>query len=445
MNGSAIRELGSNNKICILLSVLIGSGYLSVYLNHFEITALMGWAIVVLCYYILLYYNSLAPVILLICSNKILCGFLIGPSGFSLSSILVNYLPLFIYFTRNFTTANLNKNIIAYKYTFLYFWGVLFCFLINFSVAAPLLVKHVFPYCLILLYLLFIPASKSSISFKVLQNYFRCILFVSIVVFFLPGHVETEGILLTNGYLFGQTTEDTGFALMDALRNVGIFFDPRVTGLFACLYFYVIVKSINRISIFDLLLIVVVVVTSISRGAMMILILLILFYKRMSVKQIIGLSFLILVIVLTITYFYKNIETVNTILMTLDLTSEDNVLSQRSMFKDYSLSYFYSNPIFGAGFGELNAPGISRNISSEVDTDVVTDAYLYAKLGEMGLFGTILFSLSFIEMIKEKRIRISYGLLIGLFLQMLGTDTPNMGFLYFVMIILVCNKTKYAV
>lgn len=433
----------AKGRTYLLLSALVGVGYLSVYLNHFEMTALFGWLFLVLCYIVLIRYNNIAPVLFLICSNKVLCGFLLGPSGFSYVSALVNYIPICFFLVRNISPSLLTSNLNTYKYTFCYLIILAIYFVFNMSVAMPLFIRHVFPYVLIVLSLTVIPTEIIALEVKPIQFFFRAAFLVSFVAFLLPGHIETEGTLLTGGYLFGQETEDTGFALMDAFRNVGIFFDPRVTGLFACVYFFLLVKAYNKVPFFDICLVVAVVLTSISRGAMMILVLLILFYRRFNARQIIILSALACFAVLFVISLGRDNDTIRTVLMTMDLTSDNNVLSQRSFFKDYSLSYFYSHPLLGAGFGELNAPGLHRNITSEYD--VVTDAYLYAKLGEMGILGALLFSLSFVEMIKDKKCWISYGLLVGLFLQMLGTDTPNMGFLYFVMLILVSNKTNYVV
>ena len=66
----------------------------------------------------------------------------------------------------------------------------------------------------------------------------------------------------------------------------------------------------------------------------------------------------------------------------------------------------------------------------------VTDAYLAMSLAEKGIIGFVLFALSLIEIFYSNRNKVSLFFLLGLIINLIGTDIPKQGFYYFVIILI---------
>jgi hypothetical protein len=123
------------------------------------------------------------------------------------------------------------------------------------------------------------------------------------------------------------------------------------------------------------------------------------------------------------------------------LGSDDNALSQRSGFREYSLNIFYDNPM-GTGVGSLKGIGPVRDIAvGGALLHTVGDSFLFSKLGEMGVVGFLLFILSLSEVILRKSMY-SLALLVGILIQLAGTDVADMKQFYFIFLVLISNVKR---
>lgn len=431
------------NRGYLALSVFVGLCHVSIFLGVDIVTRVLCLLVIFGGYFLLFFYNKIYPVIILICSARVLSGFLLGVSGFGITSIIVNYLPLMFYIVRNLKFSHLKFRIKRYKFTILYSLLLLFGFLINYDIAYPLLQPQIVPQLFILLVLLFVLPRNYSFDITPLKYYFRAIFISSLIVFILPNHTEIVNNLLTDGSIFGAEADDIVLSYKDFFRNEGIFFDPRILGTFAYIYTFIILRGEKRILWMDIFLCLIVIITTISRGAFVCFVLVLLGNFHFNVRNVFGYIVLAGALATIVVVTVRKNDTVQVVLQTLDITSEDNALSQRSVFSDYSLKTFENHPIFGAGVGDLTAPGTKhRNISSTYD--VVSDAFLFSLLGEMGIVGFVLFLLSMFEVVYKKCKRISLFLLIGLLLQMMGTDLPNMRLAWFAMLMIVCHDSFFS-
>ncbi|MEL6305928.1 MAG: hypothetical protein AAFQ20_14225, partial [Bacteroidota bacterium] len=143
---------------------------------------------------------------------------------------------------------------------------------------------------------------------------------------------------------------------------------------------------------------------------------------------------------------YAENEILNKHISTFSPLSKNNAISQRGMFITYSLDRFYEKPL-GNGLGSLSSPKADNKIFAgytnshkEVPDKVfyyrVTDAYLAMSLAEKGIIGFVLFVLSAFEIFLPKKRRIAFFFILGLFINLIGTDIPKQGFFYFVIIVI---------
>lgn len=424
------------------MAILIGLCHISIYVGISAITSGLCLGVILCGYFLLLFYNEIYPVVFFICSARVLSGFLIGLSGFGITSIVVNYVPLLFFLIRNSSLNHFKYNLPRYKFTAIYTFFILFSFLLNFKIAYPLLQLQIVPLVFIFIYVLFVSKWDNSIEITPFKYLFRLIFLSSLITFLFPNHIEKTNELLSQGYIFGAEADDIILSYKDFFRNEGIFFDPRILGTFAYLYVYILLRCKGSKPIIDIILCLVVIITTISRGAFVCLALVLLGNAKLNFRRIFIYGLFATILVVVATYAISKDDTIETVLSTLDITSEDNALSQRSVFSEYSLKTFEQHPIFGAGLGDLTAPGTKhRNISSNYD--VVTDAFVFSLLGEVGIVGFVLFVLSLFELVLKQRKRCSYFLLLGLLIQMMGTDLPNMRLIWFAMIVLISFNSYY--
>ena len=151
--------------------------------------------------------------------------------------------------------------------------------------------------------------------------------------------------------------------------------------------------------------------------------------------------------------YNKKSDVINQYITTYNPFTENNALSQRGGFISYSMDYFYKNPL-GQGLGYMSSEdaghkiftGYTRHKGRIIYTNYyykVTDAYLAMSLAEKGVIGFVLFTLSLIEIFYSNRNRVSLFFLLGLMINLIGTDIPKQGFYYLTFILIyygICQK-----
>ena len=216
------------------------------------------------------------------------------------------------------------------------------------------------------------------------------------------------------------------------------------------------IRKYGRIILFDGLLSFVVILTTTSRGSIIPFVALIgvYFYEKFKdeiIKKrgiVIMSSMTLLITGVIAVNIIKSNEDVLELIYTLDLSKEDNALSQRSVLTFYALNEFYNHPLVGVGLGALTGTGHKTfALGDGLVTDAITDAYLFSLLAEMGILGFISFLFSFYRITRPIKDAYSLCLFLCLLIQLTGTDLPNMYMFYFVMMLLLqhpniafCNK-----
>ena len=236
------------------------------------------------------------------------------------------------------------------------------------------------------------------------------------------------------------TQETIDFISLDVFRNAGFFWDTRTMGIICYIFIYLSLTKVK--SNLNLFIGVVVLLSTLSRGAIGIGGMLIFTYVFTQIIRGFYIKPLIFGVVIAIFGFaivtFEVVEVEDHFFQSFLLTSDDGALSQRAGFREYSLEHFYDNPM-GSGVGFLKGVGPIRNIPIQGGTfDTVNDAFLFSKLGELGLLGFLLFLLSLREIILKKDLY-SLTLFIGILIQLLGTDLPDMKQFYFVFLVLLSS------
>lgn len=82
---------------------------------------------------------------------------------------------------------------------------------------------------------------------------------------------------------------------------------------------------------------------------------------------------------------------------------------------------------------------VDRNILvGEAYYPKASDAFIFIQLAELGVIGFAFFVLSLLELLSRKN-SISFFLILGLLVQMTGTDIPDMGIFYFLMLFITIS------
>ncbi|MGM5629999.1 O-antigen ligase family protein [Apibacter raozihei] len=280
----------------------------------------------------------------------------------------------------------------------------------------------------------------------------------------MPNYIETNNFLYKEGTIFGEANDIPFIDYFNLIRNQGIFFDGRILGIFVYIYFYILIQKKKNINLLEVCLLFAVSLSTVSRGGIIVFIfLLILFiYFRVNKNFKIGLIIISIITFIIIGFGNVSISLNNNLVdftSTFDIFSNDNskknVLSQRQIFSDYALSAFEKKPILGEGVGNLTSKKADLNVEIDsgagiVSYNVVTDAFIFSLLGEMGILGMILFLLAFSEIIIIKNNIFSYGMFVGVIIHLIGTDIPDIFMPYFVVLFLFSyvklsnnNKLRY--
>lgn len=441
----------SLDRLLSIIAILIGCSYASIFLNlNLEIPC--NILIIILSYYTLIRFNVVYPIIFLILSARIINGFTVDISCYGLMSILTNYLPSLIYIVRNRYKISIDK-LINRRYVFIFLllsWGY---FLVNFHNAMPLLSKQIIPLTLFCCFISGIIDDDTFFESKGMVSFLRIMFFVSLIVFLLPDYEYLVDDLFKSGKVFGVPVDDGVFVFQGIVRNNGLFFDHRILGIIAALYIYIIIRMYGKLGLLDFLLSFMCLLSTTSRGAIItyMAVLTVYYYKKYKLLLIQRMRFILIImtsVIITLLCFNPfsssngdDYENANKLISTFDLSSEDNALSQRSVFSLYALNEFIQHPIAGKGLGELTAlSDKSKNVDAGggVIYDVVSDAFLFSLLAEMGIVGFLFFVLCFFQICcGVERDMYSYSLYGALLIQMTGTDLPNMYMFYFVVLLVL--------
>ena len=440
----------SLDRLLSIIAILIGVSYVSIFLN-LGLEILCNILIILLSYYTLIRFNVVYPIIFLILSARIINGFTFGISCYGVMSILTNYLPSLIYIIRNRYKISIDV-LISRRFIFIFLlltWGY---FLVNIHGAMPLLSKQIIPFTLFCCFISGLIDDDTFYESKGMVSYLRIVFFVSLIVFLLPNYENLVDDLYKSGEVFGVPADDGIFVFQGIVRNNGLFFDHRIMGIIATLYIYIIIRMYGKLGLLDLLLSFMCLLSTTSRGAIItyLAVLAVYYYSKYKILLVQRMRFILIIMtsaIITLLCFNPfssggdDYEKANKLISTFDLSSEDNALSQRSVFSLFALNEFIQYPITGKGLGELTALSEkSKNVDSDsgVIYDVVTDAFLFSLLAEMGIVGFVLFVLSFWQICTGvEKDMYSIALYIALLIQMTGTDLPNMYMFYFVVILML--------
>ena len=442
------RKNSVRDKLLLVISILIGMSYISVFMG-LGIHVVCNVLIIAISYFVLLKFNSIYPVVFLILSARIINGFTFGISVYGIMSILTSWLPSCIYILLNYKKINA-QNFAKRKMVYIFLILTWVYFFLNYKEAMPLMSKQVAPITLFCVFISGIINNSFFDDTKSLLIFFRITFVTSLLIYLLPDYQERLDGLLVAGNVFGQSAdvllEFKGFS-----RNCGLFFDHRLLGIFVVLYLYVMIRRYGFLNPIDLCISLFCILTTTSRGSIIPYAVLLIVYYYSKFKQkikkqrgiIIVTTFSLLIAGLIIFDVIKSNEKVFDLVSTLDLTSENNALSQRSVLSLYALNEFYHHPIFGTGLGVLTGYGHTNfALGDGLVTNAITDAYLFSLLAEMGIIGFICFVLSFYSIVVSKKDVYSLSLFLCFMIQLTGTDLPNMFMFYFVMLLLLQHPDK---
>jgi len=435
------------NKLLYIYVSLFPVSYISIYIDY-SLTVIPNVLIIFLSYYFIIFKAKVEPILFLMIFSKPLVGF-IAPGNvsiFILMNIIVNYLPITIAFII-YTYKDKNINLIThYIFTILY----LIIYLL-YSIPAPehalyLVTKEFLP---LLLFVATVGIFYKNINYEIVILFFRFTMPITIFILFFTDYYQINMELLSITSV-NRIPIDNPFEVFSSffLKNGGFFWDTRIMGIFSYIYIYITLMHKSEKQGFDLLLAAFVLLSTLSRGSILVgfILFVIFFIKKINSKErikFIGYFVSLFVVLTSIGLFIiSKYDIDQNFLDYFSLFSDNNAIDQRGGFRTYSLNVFYNN-VFGEGIGYLKSTDIIRTIPvGNATYTVVTDAYIFSKLGEMGLVGFIIFVFSTLE-IMFRKCHYTIGLLFGYFIQLIGTDIPDMGFFYFVFLILLSHKKVY--
>lgn len=436
-----VKNTSSNKSYRILITMLMLS-YISIYFFNL-VTPIFNWIAIIYSYYLIIVKRQFFPIPFLLVSNLTILGFALYGYYRSFVAVITIFFPPILYIMLNKKRLSLSNA--KLQYPVIIFLGFLILqFLLNFSVAKPLFLRQIFP---LILYCLYISLeNKDRIAdIRAYTVYFRMIFLVSLVLFFLPNYTDLTIHLFNSGELFGTDADLQSIGWNDLNRNIGICFDCRTFATYSYVYFYLKLRS-SSIEKIDWVLVSLVLLTSASRGPILVFLCIIMAYFWNQYKYKIVLPAMLLIIPLSYGQINED-SRIYKIIETIDITKEGNALEQRSVFSLYSLNAFYLSPVFGQGFGELTASDTKKrqiDAGHGVYYDVVTDAYLFSLLGELGCVGGILFIFSFWKtIVPYKPDVLNIALFLGMLIQLTGTDLPNMCTDYFCFLVLILKASKF--
>lgn len=379
-------------------------------------------------YFLILIKRCFFPVVTLIIYSRAFVGFSVasGPLEYTVISILVNYLPILLYFFSSPMPLRPKSAITSFPWTYLYGGVLLFYSAISGLNAAAVLGDRLLPLFLFLVFLM-----RGTESRRFLEDFIslmRFLIIATIIVISLPGYLELSLEYLQNGVVFGEESR-ASVHLGEILRGQGPFWDPRILGTMSSLYLAAVLSSEKKpISRLDLILAIAGVMISLSRGAIVLstVIVLLFLFTNITRGKLFAIFIAIFLTAILGGFLYEQF------FLTIFNVNDVNPLSQRSDFAEFAFLRFLENPL-GSGIGSM------RNLSSGTDVIgtqyfAITDAYWSILLAEIGVIGTLVFFLSIREIFWCSS-PVSRGLLLGLLIQMIGTDVGDFGMFYLVIMI----------
>ena len=416
--------------------------------------------ILLISYYRIIFQRDVTTVIILMLSARLIMGPLSpgNPTVFNILNLVCNYIPIvlilfFNYFKIRTISANKIKHL---QWTISY---VLFILVFSvFSLPHSISVFTLETLPLVLFLLLTLCEGEKAINFDYLLKFFRYTFMACVIIYISPiFYIQTKHLFI-DGIIFKEEISRIVLKVVREIpRNTGFVFDFRIMGQLSCLYLLTLYYTNKKHYYFDVLLLSLVCFLTFSRGPIIILVLLLLgvyLPKKIKItkRMLIASSVTFVISIVAIIYAFNN-ESIQKFVKTLNPLSEDNAISQRSMFVNYSLNRFYENPL-GSGIGALSSPNsdvkvfagytnLHKKVPDKVYYYKVGDAYLALSLAEKGIIGFLLFLMSLSEIFYSNRNRISLFFLIGLLINLIGTDIPKQGFYYFTLIIIYYSLSQY--
>jgi len=424
---------------CTNLLNYLSIGYVFIFVILFIVT-----------YYYRLFTNpSIEVYILGIIACRTMNAFLILNSNisFNIINFLICYLPYFILiYSLGSAKIKINEKINKYKFSILLILTYILYLLFNIENSVKIIRIRVLP---LFMFLSMIIITTKDIDIRKINFYLRPILLLSIIILFIPNYTMNTITLFSDFNVLKKSEVSFASTFMGIIRNFGSFYDPRILGIFSYAFLLgsIYIEN-NKLKTFDIVLSIIVILSTLSRGAIVvgILIIISLLFQKKNFKFLafIGIAiFLLFIILINNNIIDKDL--VSTFSNTFSPKSENNAMSQRDEFSNYALNIFYENPL-GIGLGKLKSGNIA---ALQFYGGNVSDAFWFILLAEIGIFGTIVFFLSTIEIFYTKNI-IAFFFIIGYCVHLLGTDIPDMGVFFFAFSLIIhaiiseINKNKIA-
>lgn len=420
-------------------------GYISVY-NSGVAATFVDVFIVAASYFLILLKKRIYPVVFLIVYARCINGFIVPGDlvAFKVLNFLTGYFPLFLSVLLHFRIQKSELRYLLFKrywITCIYIVLLLVYLFPNLDAGLQLFIPRVAPMLMLIAALIFL---KERLELPEITAFFR-VLFISCILVYLAGdYLERSYELLASGAVFSKPLTDQSLVMLGVPRMLGSFWDFRIQGIFGVIFALIaLMRPAYRLKKFDVCLAGIVIILSMSRGAIVLAGFVgfgYLLYNSRSVlaifwKALAGGMFLVL---LSGVFFLAAGDYAENIVASFDVFGEKNALSQRGGFREYATVSFLQNPI-GGGIGAMKAEGIDRQILvGEVYYDKVSDAFIFIQLAEIGVLGFTLFVASLFELLHRRNL-LTLGLLGGLLVQMTGTDIPDMGIYYFLMLFLLVS------
>ena len=419
------------SHLCIILSLLGAMNYLFTYIY------IPGVTIIALVYLLTFYY-------IIVVTKQFefyLFGLLIYkpfaslifpfPHGFTIALLFLIYIPLVwftLLFRKQFNIWNCKFVVIFLCFSLVY--GGIKGTLSWYIMANRYIPLFLFVYSTIIY--------SRRLRFDILLNLLRPIFIVSLFVWILPNYIEQTEWLLCDYGIFGEPLEGKlDITMFFVPRNLGFYYDCRIFGVFVVLYFCIALLRKEKYRKFDLYISSLLVFSTTSRGAIvlwgMVLVGYVLQSFRFSFKKIVILFVSIAVSFLLILILSQSSTEFSDFLSTFKLIGDNSALGQREIFLAYALYCFFSNPLLGIGAGALKGYDLFSWGGGYNKETYITDSFLASTLGEIGMVGFVLFLLYIFEIYYNKTL-FSVFLILGMLLQLLGTDVPDSGVQYFVII-----------
>lgn len=417
-----------------------------------EYTYIPGIPFLLISYYRIFVKQDITVALILMLSARLLMGPMIPHSdmAFNILNVLCNYLPIaFFVFLALFKSEKLSfTRFKMLKYTVLYAVFLLTFSLLHLSYAISVLAQEILP--LVLFAILMIKLPRKEIDFHYLLKFFRYSFVACVVVYLSPHFSDQFEYLFARGIVFKETVNPESFYVTRGSfpRNMGFVFDFRILGQLASIYLITLYYLNKTNKFFDVLLLLTIVILTFSRGPILIVLLLLLAIygpdKIKLTKRVLWATGIGIAIFISLTVYSLNSPTIMKYVSTFNPFAEKSAISQRGMFIEYSFDKFLKNPL-GNGIGSLSSPNADNvifagytNFHKETPDPIyyysVSDAYWVMSLAEKGIFGFVLMVLSLLEIFYSNRNRLSLFFVLGLFINMIGTDIPKQGFFYFVFI-----------